>query len=116
MQTSTITIDVQLDPDKVPQQISWKASDSTADMTQKAKAMMISFWDGTDKTALRIDLWTKDMMVDEMADFYYQTMMTMADTFNRATKNAELVQDMKNFAKEFFTKFRDWQLQQNKLS
>jgi gliding motility-associated protein GldC len=115
MQTSTITIDVQLDPDKVPQQISWKASDSTADMTQKAKAMMISFWDGTDKTALRIDLWTKDMMVDEMADFYYQTMMTMADTFNRATKNAELVQDMKNFAKEFFTKFRESQLQQNKL-
>jgi gliding motility-associated protein GldC len=115
MQTSTITIDVQLDPDKVPQQISWKASDSTADMAQKAKAMMISFWDGTDKTALRIDLWTKDMMVDEMADFYYQTMMTMADTFNRATKNTKLVEDMKNFAKEFFTKFRESQLEQNKL-
>ena len=30
---------------------------------------MLSFWDSTDKSALRIDLWTKDMMVDEMADF-----------------------------------------------
>src|SRR6188768_2323738 len=106
MQTSTITIDVHLDNDKVPQQITWKATDSTADMAQKAKAMMISFWDGTDKTALRIDLWTKDMMVDEMADFFYQTMVTMADTYNRATHNQEMVEDMKKFAKDFYAKFR----------
>lgn len=115
MQTSTITIDVQLDPDKVPQQISWKASDSSADMAQKAKAMMISFWDGADKSALRIDLWTKEMMVDEMADFFYQTIMTMADTYNRATQHAELATDMKNFAKEFYAKFRETQLETNKL-
>ena len=112
---STITIDVTLDNDKVPQQISWKASDSTADMAQQSKAMMLSFWDGADRAAMRIDLWTKEMMVDEMADFYYQTFMTMADTFNRATKNAGLVSDMKNFAKDFYQKFRDQQLKENKL-
>jgi len=115
MHNSTITIDVALDNNKVPQQISWKASDSTADMSQRAKAMMISFWDGTDKTALRIDLWTKDMMVDEMADFFYQTYMTMADTYNRATQQTELVEEMKAFAKTFFAKFRESQLQNNKL-
>ena len=112
---STITINVVLDKDKVPQHIDWKASDSTADMAQQSKAMMLSFWDGADKAAMRIDLWTKEMMVDEMADFYYQTMMTMADTFNRATKNAELVNDMKTFAGNFYQKFRDQQLQENKL-
>ncbi len=112
---STITINVVLDKDKVPQHISWKASDSTADMAQQSKAMMLSFWDGADKAAMRIDLWTKEMMVDEMADFYYQTMMTMADTFNRATKNASLVSDMKTFAGDFYKKFRDQQLQENKL-
>lgn len=116
MQTSTIKIDIQLDPDKVPQQITWEASDSTTDMEQKAKAMMVSFWDGRDKTALRIDLWTKEMMVDEMADFYYQTLMTMADTFNRATRQTELVEDMRTFAKTFFTKFREIQMQTNKLN
>lgn len=115
MNQSTITIDVLLDNDKVPQQISWKASDSSADMLQQSKAMMLSFWDGADKAALRIDLWTKEMMVDEMADFYYQTMMTMADTFHRATRNAELVNDMKTFAKDFYQKFRDQQLKENKL-
>ena len=112
---STITVDVILDDSKVPQQINWKASDSTADMAQQSKAMMLAFWDGADKSAMRIDLWTKEMMVDEMADFYYQTFMTMADTFNRATKNAELVGEMKAFAKEFYRKFQDQQLKENKL-
>lgn len=115
MHTSTITIDVTLDPDKVPQQISWKASDSTADITQKAKAMMISFWDGADKSAMRIDLWTKEMMIDEMADFYYQTFMTMADNYARATQQSALAQEMKTFAKDFYTKFRESQMETNKL-
>ena len=112
MQTSTITIDVHLDKDKVPDQINWKA-DSTAEV-QKAKALMLSFWDSADKSALRIDLWTKDMMVDEMADFFYQTMMTMADTYGRATKYNEMVDEMKKFARDFYHKFRDKQLKENK--
>ena len=116
MHTSTIKIEVNLDKDKVPQQINWNASDSTADMVQQAKALMISFWDGTDRSALRIDLWTKDMMVDEMADFFYQTMMGMADAYDRATHETELVGDMKSFAKDFYKKFRASQVKENKLS
>jgi gliding motility-associated protein GldC len=114
MHISNISIDITLDENKVPQEISWQASDSTADMAQKAKSMMIAFWDGADKSALRIDLWTKDMMVDEMADFYYQNMMGMADTYLRATQQKELVDDMKNFAKAFYKKFKDTQLKENK--
>lgn len=114
MHQSTISIDVHLDNDKVPEQINWKADNSSAEAQQKAKAMMLSFWDGADKSALRIDLWTKDMMVDEMADFFYQTFMGMADSYNRATHNEELVNDIKTFAKNFYKKFRDQQLQENK--
>jgi len=110
MNQSSIIIDILLDPNKIPEQISWKASDSTADMAQKAKAMSVAFWDGTDKTALRIDLWTKDMMVDEMADFYYQMLMGMADSFKRATQQQEITDDMKKFAKSFFEKFRATQI------
>lgn len=116
MHVSNINIEVHLDNDKVPQQINWNAADSTADMQQKAKAMMLAFWDGADKSALRIDLWTKDMMVDEMADFFYQTFMGMADSYNRATHNDELVGDMKKFAKEFIKKFKDQQLKENKAN
>ena len=113
MNQSTIKIDVLLDPNRVCEQISWSASDSTADMAQKANAMSVAFWDGEDKTALRIDLWTKDMMMDEMADFYYQMFITMADTFKRATHQDELAGDMKKFAKDFFEKFRAIQLKEN---
>ncbi len=113
MNQSTIKIDVLLDPNKVPEQISWQATDSSADMAQKAKAMCIAFWDANEKTAMRIDLWTKEMMVDEMADFYYQMLISMADTFKRATQNQELCDDMKTFAKNFFEKFRQSQLKEN---
>jgi gliding motility-associated protein GldC len=113
MHKSTITIDVLLDANKVPEQINWKATDSSADMAQKSKAMAIAFWDGADKTAMRIDLWTKDMMVDEMADFYYQMLMGMADTFNRATHQQGMTDDMKKFAKDFFEKFRQLQIKEN---
>jgi gliding motility-associated protein GldC len=111
---SSIEINVELDENRIPANIEWKASESTVERPQQAKAMMISFWDGAEKTALRIDLWTQKMMVDEMADFYYQTFMTMADTYERATKQKELVNDMKDFAKEFYRKFREIQLKENK--
>ena len=111
---STITIDVHTDENRIPETIAWRATDTSAENVQKAKAMMISLWDGAEKTALRIDLWTKDMMVDEMADFFYQTMMTMADTYGRATKYADMVDEMKKFSHDFYHKFRDKQLKENK--
>ena len=95
-----------LDQNKIPDQILWEASDSTAEMKQKAKAMCLAFWDAGDKSALRIDLWTKDMMVDEMGDFFYQMLATMADTFKRATNQDALSEEMKTFAKNFIEKFR----------
>ncbi len=75
---------------------------------------MLSLWDGADKAALRIDLWTQKMMVDEMADFYYQTMMTMADTFQRATRMTALTDEMKAFAQQFYQKFQEEQMKENK--
>jgi gliding motility-associated protein GldC len=110
MAKSTITIDVELDENRIPQNIEWNASDSTVDRVQQAKAVMISLWDGAEKTALRIDLWTQKMMVDEMADFYYQTYMTMADTYERATRQTELVAEMKNFARSFYRRFQEIQM------
>lgn len=110
---STILIEVELDEAKVPETIQWKATDSSMERPQEAKAMMLSLWDGADKAALRIDLWTQKMMVDEMADFYYQTMMTMADTFQRATQQTELTGEMKAFAQLFYKKFQAVQLKEN---
>ena len=114
MAKSTILIDVELDENRVPANIEWKATDSSMEKPQQAKAIMLSLWDGADKAALRIDLWTQKMMVDEMADFYYQTLMTMADTFQRATKMTELTDEMKANAQQFYKKFQALQMKENK--
>lgn len=116
MLKSTITIDVNMDEDRVPDSINWSATESSADNMQKAKGMILSFWDGADKAAFRIDLWTKDMMMDEMADFFFQTMMTMADSFGRATKYTDQMDEIKAFAKSFYQKFQERQLEQNKAT
>lgn len=114
MTKSNIIIEVALDDNRIPQNITWKATESTAEKPQEAKAFMLSLWDGADKNALRIDLWTEKMMVDEMADFYYQTLMTMADTYERATRHTELVGEMKDFAKRFYQKFQEQQMKEQK--
>jgi gliding motility-associated protein GldC len=115
MTESSIHIQVGLDENKMPESIRWSASGPSPENTRKAKAFLLSLWDGSDKTALRIDLWTKDMMIDEMEDFFYQTLMTLADTYQRATRHADLAADLKSFAKDFYQKSRAKQLKENKL-
>lgn len=101
---SNINIQVELDEEKMPDTIEWNAPDGGVEDMQKAKAILLGLWDGDEKSALRIDLWTKKMMVDEMNDFFYQTLYGMADTYVRATKNAELASELKTFAKDFLKK------------
>ncbi len=115
MTDSSIHIRVALDENKMPSEISWSAPDSSSENTRNAKAFLLSLWDGADKEALRIDLWTKDMMVDEMEDFFYQTLMTMADTYQRATRHHDLASEMKEFARTFYQKSRTKQMNENKL-
>ena len=60
---------------------------------------MMSLWDAKENNTLRIDLWTKEMMIDEMKHFFFQSMITMADTYERATSDAEAAKEMREFAK-----------------
>lgn len=101
---SNINIQIELDNDKMPEIIEWNAPDGGVDGYQQAKAILLGLWDGEEKSALRIDLWTKKMMVDEMNDFFYQTFFGMAETYTRATKNEELANELKEFAKSFHKK------------
>jgi len=62
---------------------------------------MLSLYDGMQQNAMRIDLWTSDMSVEEMNHFVFQTMATMADTFERATGNKELADELRDFVHHF---------------
>ena len=102
--TSQINIQIELAEDKMPETIQWMAPDGGVEDWQKSKAILLGLWDGENKEAMRIDLWTSKMMVDELNDFFYQTLFGMADTYVRATRNAELANEMKDFAKNFLKK------------
>ena len=104
MNVSSININVHTDENKIPDAITWNATDTTADNDQKAKAMMLSFWDGAEKTALRIDLWTKDMPVDEMKRFFYETLQTMGDSFLKATGEKLIIEDLRDYCAHFADK------------
>jgi gliding motility-associated protein GldC len=99
MKTSEIKFTVTLDDKNMPQKIDWSASDGGVDST--SKAIMLSVWDSEAKNTLRIDLWTREMMVDEMKQFYHQNLLSMADTLERATGEKDAAKAMRNFAQEF---------------
>jgi len=100
---STISIGVRLDDKNIPEQIQWEADDAEAGK-HNATALLLAFWNAQEKTSLRIDLWTKDMTIPEMNIFFFQTLLSMADTLHRATQNQKGADDLRQFAKSFFEK------------
>ena len=102
-----IIFKVDLDADKVPASISWHASDSPFQEPQPCKSMMISLWDGKDKNTLSIDLWTKDMPVQEMRVFTAQILEKLGDTFERATRNQDLGAMLRKFSAQFRVKINE---------
>ena len=101
--TSEILLKVGLDENRVPEELNWSAQDGGID-NEEAKAMMLSVWDSQNKESLKIDLWTKDMPVDEMKIFFHQTLLTMADTFYKATQDEKMTATMKDFCEYFAEK------------
>ena len=101
--TSEIKFFVELDENKVPEKLSWTAQDGGV-QAEDAKAIMLSIWDSKAKESLRIDLWTKDMPVDEMKLFFHQTLVAMSDTFKRATDDEKMSDTMKDFCDYFAEK------------
>ncbi|ALU25412.1 gliding motility protein GldC [Myroides odoratimimus] len=100
---SDINIRVELDENKVPDKLYWTAKDGGVEKAS-SKAMLLSIWDHKAKETLRIDLWTKDMPVDEMKKFFHQTLVAMSDTFERATEDEKMAATMKDFCDYFAEK------------
>ncbi|HPF97613.1 MAG: gliding motility protein GldC [Mangrovimonas sp.] len=100
---SKIELVVELDENQVPETLFWTAEDGGVN-EEEAKAMLLSIWDSKNQETLRIDLWTKDMPVDEMKVFFHQTLVAMSDTFNRATQDEKMTATMKDFCDYFAEK------------
>jgi len=98
--TSDIKIAIQLDENRVPEKLAWTARDGGV-ANEEAKAVLLSLWDHNNQESVRIDLWTKDMPVDEMQVFFHQTLVGMTDSFRRATNNDKMADTMKDFTDYF---------------
>jgi gliding motility-associated protein GldC len=101
--TSEIKIQIKLDENRVPEQLFWSAEEGGVD-SEESKAFMLSVWNSDDKATKCIELWTKDMPVDEMKIFFHQTLMSMTETFQRATGDEKMAATMKDFCDYFAEK------------
>lgn len=104
MTTSNISFKIQLDEKRLPAEIEWEASEAGFAGKNKCKGIMVSIFDEAEKNTLKIDLWTKDMMVDEMNRFFSETLMSMADTYIKATGDQEMTNSLQTFARDFAKK------------
>jgi gliding motility-associated protein GldC len=95
-----IKLSLKLDENKIPEKIYWEAADAGEGM-HEAKSFMLSIWDKKAANAMRMDLWTKEMTVDEMKKFYFQTFITMADSLEKSTDEDGMADALRDFA-DFF--------------
>jgi gliding motility-associated protein GldC len=85
MKKSTINFTVELDHNNVPEKILWEATDKPEPGQSETKAISVSLWDHQQKNTLRIDLWAKDMPVNEMKRFYIDCIGGLAQSALSAT-------------------------------
>ena len=85
MTKSDINFTVELDDERVPERILWDATEKPEEVGNETSAITISIWDPEVKNTMRIDLWTKEMPVDEMKKFYIDCLGGMAQSLLTST-------------------------------
>jgi gliding motility-associated protein GldC len=104
-----VKFNIQLDDQNMPEQIRWTATDGPQGAGEDAKSMMIALWDGEEKNTLSINLWTKDLQVDEMHTHFFQILLNLSDTYHRATQNPYVREEMQKFCMDLADKTRAWE-------
>jgi gliding motility-associated protein GldC len=101
MKKSEINVKVDLDETNHPVKMEWSATDSGMDGSRPCKAVMVSLWDGSDQCTYRIDLWNKDMMVEELQTMIYETVKGLGETYQKATGDEKVTEEINSFAEKF---------------
>ena len=96
----TLTVDVIMDENMIPESINWRSTQEN-NKKEEASAALMYFWNTKNKETFNLDLWTKKMSIEEMNMMIFQSFMTIANTYERATSEDQLANAMRDFA-EFF--------------
>ncbi len=100
MKTSEIKFTVKLDQDNIPESIEWDATDKPGDGPDDTKAIALSVWDDERKNTLRIDLWSKEMVVEDMKKMAIDTIGGIGETIRNATQDEKMASMMHEFCQE----------------
>ena len=100
MKKSTISFEIELDENHLPKKIQLNSSDGQLKKVE-IKSFLISAWDKNTNETLRIDLWTKEMMVSEMLIMYHQTLLSMASSLEKATNETNLADALRDYCAFF---------------
>ena len=102
---SEIKVEIDLDENNLPAKMNWTAKDGGVE-NQEASALFLSLWDPKEKNTMKIDLWVKDLSVEEMKQFFHQSLLTMADTFEKATGETNICEDLRDYCYHFADKMK----------
>tara|TARA_B100000482_G_C12549925_1_gene275769 strand:- start:682 stop:1005 length:324 start_codon:yes stop_codon:yes gene_type:complete len=97
-----LKFEVELDENNLPNSIKM-LEDQAKNSAINLKALMIAAWDAKRKETLRVDIWTKDMPVNDMFILYHQNMMGMATSLEKSTGQDKLAQALRDYC-DFFAK------------
>lgn len=100
MKKALIKIKVTLDENNIPDQITWNAEDGGIE-NEQTNAILVYVWDKKNSEALCLDLWTKEMSIDDMKQFFYQIFVSLSNTYLRSIGEENISSFIKNFAESF---------------
>lgn len=101
MKKSDIIFTVDLDEENIPNKITWNATEKDEDSPSDTKAISIALWDHVLKNTLRIDLWTKEMPIDEMKRFYIDSLGGLSQSILNATGDEYMANEMNALCDKF---------------
>lgn len=100
MKKSEIQFSIQLDNENIPEKILWNATDNPTGKEEETKAITLALWDGMNRSTMKIDLWVKDMPVEEMKLFYIEAIGGMAESLRTSTGDQHMFQKLRDVCNE----------------
>ncbi len=114
MKKSRIHFEIELDDQNVPDRIYWDATDKEDDGINQTRSISISVWDHFQHNTLRIDLWTKEMSVDDQKRFYIDCIGGLAQSILTATGDEYMAGEINGLCNKFIEHVRKEQEERRK--
>lgn len=101
MKKSEIKFQIELDDQNIPEKMLWDADEKGTPGYSETKSISVSLWDHINQNTMRIDLWSKDMPVDDMKKFYIDCLGGLAQSVLSATGDEYMSTEMNNLCDRF---------------